>query len=100
MCRFFTQKAKDKLPELEKELADANKALEESGLTSPIIKVNGKDANGSWDTTTGAFTFEKDGDFGLKVGKVPFTFEFEVSFRCQSFKCDGVRCTRKFKVTL
>ncbi|MFN0214128.1 MAG: hypothetical protein ACKVT2_07715 [Saprospiraceae bacterium] len=94
------QKAKDKVAKLEKELKEAQDALDAEGLDNPNIKVGGKDASGSWDTTTGVFTFDKNGDYGLKVDKVPFVFEFEVSFKCQSFKCDGVNCTRKFKVTL
>lgn len=94
------QKAKDKVVKLEKELKEAQEALATDGLGNPNIKVGGKDASGSWDTTTGVFTFDKNGDYGLKVDKVPFVFEFEVSFKCQSFKCDGVTCTRKFKLTL
>lgn len=94
------KKAKEKVIKLEKELEAAQKDLQSGGLGNPNIKVNGKDASGSWDTTTGTFTFDKNGDIGLKVDKVPFTCEFEISFHCQSFKCDGVRCVRKFKVTL
>lgn len=93
-------KAKEKVTKLEKELEAAQKDLAAGGLGNPNIKVNGQDASGSWDTTTGTFTFDKNGDFGLKVDKVPFTYEFEITFHCQSFKCDGVRCVRKFKVTL
>jgi len=93
-------KAKAKVTKLEQELEAAKKDLAAGGLGNPNVKMGGKDASGSWDTTTGVFTFDKNGDYGLKVGKEPFVFEFEVSFKCQSFKCDGVTCVRKFKVTL
>ena len=94
------KKAKEKVTKLEGELEAAKKDLATDGLGNPNIKVNGMDASGSWDTTTGTFSFDKNGDFGIKVDKVPFTYEFEISFHCQSFKCDGVRCVRKFKITL